>query len=315
MLAYSGRGKLVTEPLDLTHLVRELLGLLRTAVSKKAELRLNSPETLPLVLGDATQIRQVVLNLILNASDALRGDSGTITVTVSHQQLETSQLNATLTLERLEPGDYVCLEVADTGMGMSPATQERIFEPFFTTKFTGRGLGLSAVVGIVKSHHGLLLLSSEEGKGTTFMVALPVTLASASADEPHEEVSELAMTGTVLLVDDEEPVRRVGVKLLERHGLQTLLASDGREALELYRQHQHEISLVLLDMTMPGMDGEQTLKELRKLNPDVRVVMATGFNELETAERLSNWNLSGTLQKPYDIVTLRRVLKKAWPRG
>ena len=316
MLAYSGKGRFVIETLVLRDLVTEMVQLLHTSISRKAQLNLRLNESLPPVRGDATQIRQIVMNLVINASEAIGEQPGVITVATGQTDYAAEALREGSLGEDLPAGPYVWLEVSDSGCGMDEDTREHAFEPFFTTKFTGRGLGLSAVLGIVRRHHGALFLTSRQGEGTTFRVLFPL-----SRDVPEPQRAERAESipwqgcGTILLVDDEEMVRKMGGRLLERLGFQVLLAEDGREALARYQAAGPEISLVLLDLTMPHLNGEETYRELRKLNPNVRVLISSGYSEAEIASRFLGTGLAGFVQKPYTKEEMVRQLKQALEPG
>jgi len=311
MLAYSGRGRFVIESIRLDNLIREMAALLQASIAKKTLLNLHLKEALPPLRGDPSQIRQVVMNLVINASEALGENGGVITLATGRLH-GTRDTLAKFTAEGpLVEGDYVWLDVSDTGCGMDTDTQQRMFEPFFTTKFTGRGLGLSAVMGIVRGHQGALKVSSAPGQGTTFKVLFPI------APEGHRPLlpaptplTEGRGRGTVLLVDDEDAVRTLGARMLERIGFQVLAASDGQAALELYQARRGEIVLVLLDRTMPTMDGEEVLRQLRRINPQVRVVMTSGYAETEIAPRRGNPLYCGFLQKPYTLEALTQRLRE-----
>jgi two-component system cell cycle sensor histidine kinase/response regulator CckA len=281
MLAYSGRGQFAREPIDLNALVEDMLGLLKSAISKKALLNLNLEKDLPLLEGDSSQLGQVIMNLVINASEAIGDKDGVITISTGVRECSREYFRESYAHLDLPSGPYLTLEVSDTGCGMDQETKERLFEPFFTTKFTGRGLGLAAVLGIVRGHKGALKVYSEAGKGTTFKIRFPAGEAGegALARERAAEVSDWHGAGTVLLVDDEETIRTLGARMLSRLGFVVLTAGDGREALALYAQHRGEIVLVLLDLTMPHMDGEETLHGLRALDPEVRVIMSSGYSE------------------------------------
>ena len=313
MLAYSGRGHFVVETVDLGALVTDMVDLLRSTISKRARLDLNLGKDLPLMRGDASQISQVVMNLVINASEALGDKDGVIAISTEAGECSGQYLAKTQGGQDLSPGLYLTLKVADTGSGMDREAQERIFEPFYTTKFTGRGLGLSAVQGIVRSHKGALMVESEPGQGTSFTLMLPALPAEAGARLPKtaEETDDWQGQGTVLLVDDEETIRTLGGRMLERLGFEFLLAADGRQALQLYSQHRAEISLVLLDLTMPQMDGEETFRELRLLDPQVQVVLSSGYTEQDVASRFAGQNLAGFMQKPYTLGLLRERLREA----
>ena len=313
MLAYSGRGHFVVEPLDLGALVTDMLDLLRGTISKKAGLDLGLGKDLPLMRGDASQISQVVMNLVMNASEALEDDAGIITISTEARECSRQHLGKTHPDQDLPPGVYLTLEVSDTGSGMDEETQERIFEPFYTTKSTGRGLGLAAVQGIVRGHRGVLTVRSELGRGTTFTIMLPALPAEAGARLPKtaDKADDWQSQGTVLVVDDEEIIRNLSADMLKRLGLQSLLAADGRQALQIYYEHLGEISLVLLDLTMPEMDGEETLRELRLLDPHVPVVLSSGYTEQEVTSRFADLRVAGFLQKPYTLGLLRQQLREA----
>ena len=312
MLAYSGKGRFVIENIRLDDLIGEMISLFKASISKKAILNLNLKESLPPMRGDPSQIRQVVMNLVINASEAIGERSGVVTVSTGIMECAHDYLAEGYLDENLAEGTYVWLEISDTGCGMDHETQRRIFEPFFTTKFTGRGLGLSAVLGIVRGHRGTLRVYSEPGRGTTFKVLFPVVQEKrTSVVQPSVKSGEWKGVGTVLLVDDEESVRSLGARMLERIGFQTLIATDGQEALELYETRGKDIVLVLLDLTMPYMDGEEAFRQLRRTNPRVRVVMTSGYTEAEIAPRFAGKRLCCFLQKPYTLDTLTVCLRDA----
>ena len=303
MLAYSGKGKFVIELLNLSKVVEEMAHLLEVSVSKRAVLKYRFAPNLPLIEGDATQIRQIIMNLITNASDAIGERSGVISISTGLMHCDRAYLQSSYLDSDLPEGDYVYVEVADTGEGMDEATRERIFDPFFTTKFTGRGLGLAAVLGIVRGHSGAIKLYSEKGRGSTFKVMLPaVALNAAAAADSNQSTPAPADSRsralTVLVVDDDETVRSVTRRMLEHAGYSVLQAADGVEALEVYASNPG-IDVVLLDMTMPHMDGEETFRELRRISGDVRVVLTSGYNEQDATERFAGKGLAGFIQKPY----------------
>ena len=313
MLAYSGQGRFVIETLQLDELISEMVSLFKASLSKKALLNLNLANTLPSLRGDPSQIRQVVMNLVINAAEALGERSGVVTVSTGVMECRPDDLTGAYREERLAQGVYIWLEVSDTGCGMDPEIRRRIFEPFFTTKFTGRGLGLSAVLGIVRGHQGALQVTSTLGRGTTFKVLFPAAPPVGPQSIPPARASLGAWQGigTVLLVDDEDSVRTLGARMLERIGFQALVASDGQEALELYQVRREEIVLVLLDLTMPYMDGEETFRQLLRLDPQVRVVMTSGYTENEMAPRFTGQRVCGFLEKPYTLEALTHCLREA----
>jgi len=313
LLAYSGRGHFEKRSIALQDLITEMLHMLKTCISKKCLLNLNMEKGLPCVHGDPSQLRQVVMNLAMNASEAIGERSGVITISTGAMECSSEYLAQNYTDEPMEPGLYVYLEIADTGCGMDRETKQRIFEPFFTTKFTGRGLGLSAVMGIIRAHGGGLRVYSEVDRGTTFKALLPASTEDLEAPSVTDATANWRGTGTALLVDDEETVRAVSGRLLRRLGFEVLSASDGRQAVELYREHQADIVFVLLDLTMPHMNGEETYRALREINPGVCVVLASGYSENDVASRFAGKGITGCLQKPYTLKKVRAILSTALP--
>jgi len=316
MLDYSGKGRFVVESLNLSAIVADMSQMLEVSVSKKCTVTCDLPAGLPAIQGDATQVRQVIMNLIINASEAIGDGSGTITVRTGVQECGRAHLlDSYLGADRPQ-GTYVYVEVADTGGGMAKETEARLFEPFFTTKFTGRGLGLSAVLGIVRGHKGLIKVYSEPGRGSTFRILFPAGGQPATAPSPEEAVAETWQgSGTILVVDDEEPVRAVAERMLVRAGFAVLTAANGGEALERYRQHQDKIVCVLLDLTMPQMDGEETWRELRRLDPGVRVVLSSGYSEQDVLKRFADGGPPAFTQKPYRTAALLGKIREALEGG
>ncbi len=318
MLAYSGKGRFVVEPIDLGELLEEMVHLLKVSICKKASLRLDLSSDLPPFEGDATQLRQVIMNLITNASEALEGESGTIALSTGKMFCDAAYIEETLAALgggpdiTLPEGDYVFIEVADTGCGMDKQTLERIFDPFFSTKFTGRGLGMSAVLGIIRGHDGLLKIYSEVGKGTTFKALFPTSQQAqpgrALHASPAPPEDSWRGSGTILIVDDEEAVRSIGRRMLERLGFTVFTANNGLEALECLREHRDEITCVLLDLTMPQMDGEEAFREMRRTSPDITVLLCSGYNEQDATQRFVGKGLAGFLQKPFTMRGLKRAL-------
>jgi signal transduction histidine kinase/CheY-like chemotaxis protein len=316
MLAYSGKGRFLVQKLDLNRLVRDSTHLLQISISKKAVVRFDfSPELAP-IEADATQIRQVIMNLVINASEAIGDRNGLITVTTRPVRVDARvQGGSQLPLE-LPEGGYVALEISDTGSGMSPETQAKIFDPFFTTKFTGRGLGLAAVLGIVRGHKGALRVYSEVGRGSTFKILFPSVSGVADDDlgSPSDPGAKWKGAGRVLVVDDEETVRTTTAAMLRKMGFEVALATDGREAVSEFAANPNTFALVLLDLTMPNLDGEQTFAELRKLDPGVRVVLMSGFNQQDAISRFTGKGLASFVQKPFQFVGLRETLRRILPK-
>ena len=312
MLAYSGKGKFVVEPVNLSQLVDESKNMLAMAASKKAALKYNLAAGLPAVQADASQIHQVLMNLVINASEALGEHGGAITVSTDTVFCDSQLLAATTLGKDLPAGRYVCLQVADEGCGMDPETVHKIFDPFFTTKFTGRGLGLAAVYGILRGHKGTIHVLSAPGEGTVFRALFPAGGDAAPAvPEAAAAATNWRGSGTVLVVDDEPTVCGMAKKMIEFAGFTTLVASDGEEALRLYRERQQDVVCVLLDLTMPKMDGEEAFRALREVNPDVQVILSSGFDEEGATERFSDMGLAGFLHKPYQLDTLVAALRQA----
>ena len=317
MLAYSGKGKFIIEPIELNEFVQEMAHMLEVSISKKAVLKFNFADNIPVFEGDPTQIRQVIMNLIINASEAIEDMSGIIAISTgamvcTREYLETTDFakNFGLTTQ-LPEGVYVYLEVADTGCGMDLETQQKLFDPFFTTKFTGRGLGMAAVQGILRGLGASIKVYSEVGKGTTFKILFPVTentLGSDLKSVGDGEVESVNAHGTVLIADDEETVCAVGKMMLERIGFKVLTAANGRQAVEVFKQHSNAITLVLLDLTMPHLGGEEVFREIRLIKPDAKVIISSGYNEMDTTQQFAGKGLAGFIQKPYTSKELKALL-------
>ncbi len=310
MLAYSGKGNFVVKPMNLSEAVEEMGHMLAVAISKKAILSYNLSNRLSLIDGDGSQIRQIIMNLIINASEALGEAGGVISISTGLMKCDKKTLDEAVWRENLSEGDFVYLEVADSGCGMDPETLRNIFDPFFTTKFAGRGLGLAAVQGIVRGHRGIINVQSTPGKGTAFRVAFPFSTAK-SPSEQAPSAGEVAWTGSggVLVVDDEEPVRETCRHLIEFLGFEVFVASDGSQAVEVFRKHHEKIRCVLLDLTMPHMDGEEAFREMVKIDPEVRVVLHSGYGEQEIRERFKDRGKLVFMPKPYTIDDLATALK------
>uniref|UniRef100_UPI004049BBE6 hybrid sensor histidine kinase/response regulator n=1 Tax=Cephaloticoccus sp. TaxID=1985742 RepID=UPI004049BBE6 len=312
MLAYSGKGRFVVQNIDINRLIEDTTHLLQISIAKNCVLRFNLAENLPAIGADATQLRQIVMNLVINASEAIGSRSGVVALSTGVARVDEDYLHGFRPDASPQPGDYVFVEVSDSGSGMDAATLAKIFDPFFTTKFTGRGLGLAAVLGIVRGHKGGLKVYSEPGKGTTFKLFFPVAAGPVQdSATPFAKVMDFRGSGTVLVVDDEESVRTVAARILERLGFKTALAADGREAVDLFRADPARFDLVLLDLTMPHMDGEETFRQLRMINPSVRVLLTSGFNQQEAINRFAGKGLAGFLQKPFELADLVRLIREA----
>ena len=310
MLAYSGRGQFLVETTDLSSMIEEIDHLLDSSIASGAILNFHLPKDLRKVECDVSQLRQVVMSLVNNASEALGEDGGVILVRTGTDYFEPDDLKDTFLADDLSSGHYAFIEVSDNGIGMAEEIQSKIFDPFFTTKFTGRGLGLAAVLGIVRGHRGGIKVQSRPGDGSTFTVLLPcIEDAEPEPGVKRNETQDLLMRGTVLLVDDDHNVRQMARRMLERLGLSVIDAEGGEQALETYQRLGDQISLVILDMTMPKMDGEETFRRLRELDSGVKVVLSSGYSEQIASERFDEQSLAGFLQKPYRQVELVLCLK------
>ena len=308
MLAYSGKGKFVVEHIDMSRLVEEMLNMVEVSISKKAVLRLNLTSLIPSVEADATQLRQIIMNLVINASEAIGEKSGVIAINTGCMECDKNYLTSVWLDENLGTGLYVYLEVSDTGCGMDKDTLAKLFDPFFTTKFTGRGLGMAAVLGIVRGHKGAIRVYSEPDKGSSFKILLPAVDRPVEIFNGGNQVDDWRGEGTVLLVDDEETVRAIGSEMLRELGFQVVTAEDGRDAVELFKSRD-DIDFVILDLTMPKMNGEQCFRELRKLKPEMKIIMSSGFNQQEVTQKFVGKGLSGFIQKPYRLSVLKEVIR------
>jgi signal transduction histidine kinase/CheY-like chemotaxis protein len=314
MLAYSGKAQFDMKYLNINDIVEETAELLEVSVSKKAALRIELRPDLPGVAADPSQIRQVVMNLVINASEAIGPNSGLIRIKTGVIQADPACLAHAYMASELPEGEYVFAQVSDTGCGMSPETQARIFDPFFTTKFTGRGLGLAAVLGIVRAHRGALRIESEIGKGSVFTFLLPVTEKRVEACEPEERSPvKWEGKGTVLVVDDDPTVRSVTTRMVEACGLEVLQAVDGKHGVEVFRENQAIIRAVVMDLTMPNLNGEEAFDQMRALKRDVKVLMISGFSDHELSSKFIRKGLSGFLQKPFTPDELNEHLRTMLP--
>ncbi len=312
LLAYSGRGHFLVEPTDVSAAVHDMAAVLRVVLSKKAELSLELAPDLPSISADRTQLSQVIMNLLTNASDALGERQGKIRVSTRFVRLDSASLASEFGGEDLPSGSYVELEVSDTGEGMDEVTQTRLFDPFFTTKLTGRGLGMSAVLGIVRGHRGAIRVRSKKGHGSTFTLVFPASFERVEARPPTIE-SAWHGEGTVLVVDDEEPIVRATSLILRSFGLSVLSAKDGAEGLAVYRAHRDQIRLVLLDLTMPVVGGLEALSRLREEDAALPVILTSGYSD-ESAPITQSDPATTFLPKPYTAEGLAAALQLSLSR-
>jgi two-component system cell cycle sensor histidine kinase/response regulator CckA len=300
MLAYSGRGQFVVQPLDLRAVVREMSALLESAIAKDVTIAYEFADELPAVRADVAQIRQLVMNLITNAADAIGDEGGRIEIRIGKRRADNAFLAGYSLSDGLPEGTYVTLDVSDDGAGMDAETLARIFDPFFTTKFSGHGLGLAAALGIVRGHHGAIRVESEKGRGSSFSLLLP------AVDDPAETPAALSAgeaweaRGTVLVIDDEEIVRRAAQRILSRAGLAVVEAAGAQEALALFSQSPDRFDVALVDLVMPGMTGKELVEALRELRPELPIVVTSGYDARAVMEALGEGGARiDFLQKPY----------------
>lgn len=310
MLAYSGRGRFILRRMELGWLVRDTLNLVHAAISKTVRLEIDLAKDLPAVEVDVPQVQQVIMNLVINASEAIGDAPGVIRLTTSLARANLEAYGVEVVAPTRAPSQYVALEVADNGCGISPEGLKRIFDPFYTTKFTGRGLGLAAVQGILRGHRGALYVQSTPGQGTSFTLLLPwVEGLTETTQRPGPLPEASAGHGKILVVDDEEIVRSTAARILQRCGYHPVLAVDGLDGIHQFKAAPGSIRLVLLDLTMPGMDGTRTFAELRAIDPAVRVLLMSGFHENEAIARFSDVAPAGFLQKPIVADELLRAIE------
>ena len=315
ILAYSGKGRFIFGRVDLNAIVNSNADLFRTSVARTASLEVKTATDLPRIQADPAQVQQVIMNLVTNASEALLSQAGTITIATGTEECSEARLNASRLEEKPQRGKFAFVEVVDTGQGMDAEGLRKLFEPFFTTKFTGRGLGMSVVLGIMRSHKGAIFVDSKPGRGTAVRVLFPACEGSADrVSGDGRAVFQGAETGsvrksTILMVDDEEPVRRLCVAFAERLGYLPISAADGEEALEIFRCRSHEIDCVILDLTMPRMDGVRTFREMKRLAPDIPVVLSSGYSEEHARSLFGNEGLAGFMEKPYRLSAFEEKVK------
>lgn len=309
LLAYSGQGQFLVTPIDLNALIQENLHLLDVALPKEVELRMQLAQPLPLIQADKGQMQQVIMNLLINAAEAIGGQPGVVAVTTGDQMVSPEQVESWQHTGQPQPsGRYVYLQVTDNGCGMDAETLSRIFDPFFTTKFTGRGLGLAAVLGIVRGHKGGLQVESEPQQGTTFRLFFPAVEPVESPVVSAPAAS--AETGLVLVIDDDAPVREAIADILMLAGWRVIDAESALAGIDQYREHWTDTSLVLLDLSMPGMGGAEVSSALHEINPSVPLVLCSGFGPLEAMRRFAHMPVRAFLQKPFTADQLLDVVRQ-----
>ncbi len=302
LLAYAGKGRFVISSVDLCKLVSEVSTLIRASISKKISLVIDVPEDCPLVEADRAQLQQLVMNLVINGGEAIGDEPGTLTVRIRTEHFTERRERPRTEGFPIVTGEYVRIDVTDTGAGMDPETRGRIFEPFFTTKFLGRGLGLSAALGIVRGHRGAISVRSELGRGTTFTVLLPVPREQHGPDRTsgHFHVEHgLRGVGTILVADDEEGIRALVSNVLGEAGYTVELAEDGQQAVDLLRHLGDDVRLILLDLTMPELGGAEAATELRRMQPNTPIVAMSGYGDIEVLQQFSEAGVDEFLPKPF----------------
>jgi two-component system cell cycle sensor histidine kinase/response regulator CckA len=311
LLAYAGKGQFMIEAVDLSSLAKEISQLVEASIPRKVQLLLELDPKLPFVEGDAGQLQQVIMNLVINGAEAIGEDRGTVIVRTWMQDADDAYLQTAFSNSGLLSGRYVALEVNDTGIGMDAATVTKIFDPFFTTKFTGRGLGLAAVQGIVRSHHGALKVYSTSGVGTSFKILLPAAGASVLAAAGAALPDPLQGRGRVLVIEDDEMIREVAKRTMENYGYSVSVAGDGQEGIDVFARTPDAFQLVFLDLTMPVLNGEEVFQRLQAIRPGVPVLLTSGFNANTALRHFTGKGLAGFLQKPYTAAQLGEKVKAA----
>ncbi len=314
MLAYVGHTQFQVHSLDLNAIVREQEPLLHAAVAGRAQLQLALAPDLPEIDGDSGQIGQILVNLVTNAAESILAPPGTIELRTSRVDDASEELlAASLITEKPQPQPFVLLEIADTGCGMDTATAQRVFDPFYSTKFAGRGLGLPVVQGIVRAHHGALFIESRRGLGTVVTVLLPLARSPAQPVVRPTEASTATPRRVLLVIDDEEAVRRIAQRMGRRLGFEVVTAADGEAAIELCRHHAGSLYGAIVDLTMPGMDGFECLRALHEVRPDLPALLVSGCVESEIAERFDPAKFSGFLQKPFSMEQFTNAIRRLAP--
>ncbi len=311
IMSFTGKFEAMKEPVSLNEAVEDTSHFLLASISKDAALEFRLSDGLPVIMADPQNIQQVVMNLILNASDALEKRKGKIEVCTGKLFAERPYLDSMHLGKDLAEGEYLFIEVSDSGCGMDEETKGRVFDPFYTTKFTGRGLGLSAVFGIVKGHGGAIGLTSAKGRGTSFKVLLPIPEEPLQAGVEKQESKDVwSGGGTILVVDDDESVRMLTKKVLETAGYKVLTAPDGQQGIEIFRQSGESISLVLIDLIMPQMRGDEAAKEMRKLKDGIKILFLSGYSDLQLADMADGPGKAAIMMKPYKVTKLLQKVQE-----
>lgn len=302
LLAYAGKGKYDIQEIHLSDFIKEMEPLLEMTVPKNITVTYKLDPSTPVFMADNMQIRQVIMNMVANASEAIGEDTGTIAIKTGSQRIENGYFPGEFLDYELTRGLYVYLQVTDDGCGLDIKTQQKIFDPFFSTKFIGRGLGLSAVLGIVRSHRGAIEVQSQPGQGATFRVLFPSQQITQKIGDDLQAISDRAKAAKsqkILIIEDEDIARSVAERILTKFGFHVLVAQDGVEGIRIFEKHSNEIGAVLLDITMPRLSGEETFRQLRNIKPNIHILLSSGYDEKRAITRFDATQIAGFIQKPY----------------
>lgn len=313
MLTYAGKGSCSKGCVNISNLAEEMSKLLEVSLTKGVQLEYQLTQALPPIQVEAVHIQQLLINLIMNANEAMPCSSGEITLSTGTMDVQ-ENMKGFNSKEKPCLGTYVYVQVQDNGCGMDAETQQNIFQPFFTTKGTGHGLGMATILSIVYGHHGIIKVKSEPEKGSTVTIAFPAMDNQNQDDnmvQEYDALKKVHIGGKVLLVDDEEVVLETMQVMLEDLGCETLLAQDGEQAVTMYAQHQDEIALIVLDFTMPKMSGPSCVAALKALNQDVKIILCSGYTEEDVRSQFKACDVTGFLPKPCSLKQLHQALQKA----
>lgn len=310
MLRFAGKTKILFENIKINNIVNDIIDLLKVSISRKINLIFSSGSNEIMVKGDPTQLRQIVLNLVLNAAEAIGDKSGTINIDIDCMYLEKTFINSKLSGFELEEGKYIKLTIEDTGCGMDEYTLKHLFEPFFTTKFTGRGLGMAEVLGIIKAHKGAIMVSSSPNKGSVFDIYLPAVSSETTLESLDYNDRKMLnrFSGTAMIADDEEAIRISVSSMLKRLGFEVFISSNGEDALRMYRNLYNKPDIIFLDILMPEMDGVELLNEIRKINPSQKIIFISGYTGNKINLAGLNERITSFLRKPFDIYMLSETI-------
>ena len=306
---------MVMELINLNEMIQSNIYLYREAITERVALHTNLDSNLPLIEADRSQLQQLIMNLVLNGAEAIEGADGTVEIATAKQMVTAEDTHFWYWTGLVLPaGEYVSLMARDSGIGMSPETKACVFDPFFTTKDEGQGMGLAAVLGVVRDHQGGLHVESQLGKGTMFQLLFPIRLDKETAVSSQTYASvESSNHQLILVIDDEEAVRDAVTDIMAIYDIDVITAVNGQEGIDLFAQRQHDVQLILLDMSMPGLNGVETLGKLRELDPKIRIILSSGYSQQQIADEVTVGNYTGFLPKPYDIAMLINKVRQYLP--